>query len=578
MERSTRVPVYGWIVAAVCAMCATLALCTYLQLPQSFTHRFVLLPAAAGLTALGAQLFRCNRARLRRYALIAGAAFGMAQVCGERLAVVGTLAQTGWDFAWLALCAVGLAPALGQGFVVFVRGLERARGNARSQGKRSSAKLFWISTAVLIACWLPYLLAFYPGLFTYDISYQYLQYTTKAFNTHHPLLHTLLVGGFCDLGRLLFGYPSKGVLLYTLFQMSVMALVMSSATALLYRRKAPAWVCVVLIALEAILPFHTLLVISTTKDTLFAGAVLYLCVLLAQAAFEPDVLRKPWWSVRFVLTEMAVGMLRNNGFICIAAVLVLGVIAICRRRKAGKRMTALALCGLVLFGAGQAGLKAAVGAQNGPMGEMFSVPVQQLSRVYVLTEDEEKAEIEKYLPNASLYARTISDPVKANFAVAPSELPDFLRLWVRVGLRHPVIYMDAWGFLTRGFYQLDEMPAGQYLETAFHEDEAAWMVPHSLWPGLRDLMAKLYSENGHLSVPLWSALLSTALWCWLLLWTLLAALYLRSGAALKAGLPLLMLFLTVLLGPCVMLRYIYPLMLAGPFVLGMLTVPPKIEE
>lgn len=35
------------------------------------------------------------------------------------------------------------------------------------------------------------------------------------------------------------------------------------------------------------------------------------------------------------------------------------------------------------------------------------------------------------------------------------------------------------------------------------------------------------------------------------------------------------LFLTVLLGPCVMLRYIYPIMLCGPFLVGLLMLPAR---
>lgn len=582
MERPTQIPARVWMCSAIFAIIGVEAFCAFLQLPPEATHRFLPLAAAAVLTVLGVQLFANEDKRLRRYGWALGILFSLAQVCGERVSEIGTLISIGWDWLLLACCAVGFAPAVGGLFVLFIKGLKAVSRKAaqRTDRRLSNRAVFWGSAAILLICWLPYLLAFYPGLFTYDVSYQYLQYTTGELNTHHPLLHTLLIGGFCDLGRILFGYPSKGVLLYSLFQMGAMALFMASAMAFLHRHRAPMWVCIVLLVMEAVLPFHTLLVISTTKDTLFGGMLLYLCVLVMQAFLEPEACRKPSWIIRFVAAEALVGMLRNNGFICLIAVLAAGVAAAIRHREAGKRMIALALCGMVLFGAGNAGLKAATGAEDGPVREILSVPVQQLGRVYALTDDEAKDEILAYFPGAPNYASSISDPLKDTFTGTAADIPDILRLWAKVGLRHPIIYLDALIALNKGFYQLDETPpwGAQYLETAFHESKADWMLAHSLWPELKDWMTKLYSERGYLSVPIYAALLSHAFWCWLMLWSVMAALYMRNRAAASAGMMLVFLYVTVLMGPCVMLRYIYPIMLCGPFLLASLMLSQQRSE
>ncbi len=579
VEKATHVPIRSWIISALCAVIGVEAFSIYLQLSEEITHRFLALAVTAVLTVLGTRLFEQRDARLRRYGWAIGMLFSLAQVCGERVSKIGTLINGGWDWLLQISCVIGFAPAVGGLFALFVRGLQVARqGAEKKDGRRLSTRaVFWGSTAILLLLWLPYLLAFYPGLFTYDVSYQYLQYTTGDFNTHHPLLHTLLVGGFCDLGRLLFGYPSKGILLYTLFQMGLMALSMASANALLHRYRAPVWVCVTLLIIEGIMPFHTLLVISTTKDTLFAGALLYLCVLLLEAILEPQALHRCSWGIRFVLTQMAVGMMRNNGFICLAAVLAVGVVELVRHHEAGKRLIVLTLCGLVMYGAGNAGLKAAVGAQNGPIREILSVPAQQLGRVYALTDDEAKDEILSYFPGAPNYAPSISDPLKDTFTGTSRDLPGLLRLWISVGLRHPIIYMDAFVALNKGFYQLDETPpwGAQYLETKFHESKEDGLLEHSLWPELRDWMTELYSRRGYLSVPIYAALLSHAFWCWLMLWGMTAAMYLKNKAAISIGVVVTALFLTVLLGPCVMLRYIYPIILCGPFLLGTLVLPAR---
>jgi len=564
-----------WVLASIFPLVGMLALCAYLEFPPTFRHRFLLLLLTVLFANLGVKLWKTSSQRRRWLCMLMGLLFGLAQVCGERLAIVGTLARTPSDLMLLFGSALGLAPGLGGAFAQLLLGIEKVRTKAENGGKWKKRHVYWLSFALLMVCWLPYFLAFYPGLFTYDISYQYLQYTTGEFNTHHPLLHTLMVGGFCDLGRFLFGYPSKGILMYTVFQMTLMALIMASAIAWLYEKKVPVWLCAVLLGMDAVLPFNTLMVLSSTKDTLFSGAVLHLCLLMAQWVDDDRRLMQRSWVVRLVATEICVCLLRNNGFVCVAVVLLLGAAAQLRKHASGKKLVALAVCGLLGATAAQAGLKAAVNAEDGPIREAFSVPIQQLNRAYVMTEDEEKEAIKAYIPNAGTYYRSIADPVKDTFQATKEQIPDFLALWARVGIRHPITYIDAFCELTRGYYHLDEWPSGQYLETKFHESKEDWLLPHSLLPRLRGLMERLYSQNEELNIPVYSALLSTALWCWIFLATLWAALCMRDRNVLKVGAIVLALFLTILLGPCVMLRYIYPLMLTGPFLAGMLLIPRK---
>lgn len=571
-----------WIPAAICSAAGVVALSYYLQWPTEVTHRFVLVAAAALLAVPGAKLLAGGDRRLVTGSWVAGFLFTLAQVVGERLSNVGTLAlaeHIGRDLALLAVCTLCLAPAAGGAFLWLC---ERVRASWATPLRKAEPPRFrrmtvtLLSAAVLLVCWLPYLLAFYPGLFTYDISYQYLMYTTGSFSTHHPLLHTLVVGLFCDAGRVLFGFPVKGFLLYTLMQMALLALAMGSAISLLYRRGTPLWFCILLLVLDAVLPFNTLLAISSTKDTLFAASVLYLMVVLLEMLAQPALLRKPSWMLRFVLIEAAVGLMRNNGFICLAAVAAGCAVGLIRYHRQALRLLALCLCGIALYMAGGAALKAAVHAVDGPFAETLSVPIQQLSRAYVKTDDEAKDEILQWLPNAANYAPSISDMVKDTATVTREQFVPFLKLWLTVGLRHPIVYLDAFGLTTKGFYQLDETPpmGGQYLETAFHDNVLDMMLPNSQWPWLRDVMAKLYSYRGYLDVPLLAGVLSHAFWCWVMLFAFLGGISLRRKDVLAVGAVPVALYLSVLLGPCVMLRYIYPIMLAGPLLMGLLLASP----
>ena len=60
----------------------------------------------------------------------------------------------------------------------------------------------------------------FPGSFAYDVPYQLRQAVTGAYSTHHPLLHTLLLGGLLQLGRAL-GDIDIGAAIYTAVQMAL---------------------------------------------------------------------------------------------------------------------------------------------------------------------------------------------------------------------------------------------------------------------------------------------------------------------------------------------------------------------
>ena len=76
--------------------------------------------------------------------------------------------------------------------------------------------------AFILACYVPMLLITFPGSFAYDVPYQLRQVVTGQYSTHHPLLHTLLLGGLLQLGRHL-GDINIGAALYTGLQMVLLA-------------------------------------------------------------------------------------------------------------------------------------------------------------------------------------------------------------------------------------------------------------------------------------------------------------------------------------------------------------------
>lgn len=559
-----------------CAMIGSISLCVYLQWQRDMTYNWIVLLLMAVAAFCTKLWFEHPNKKNKRFGFAAGLLFVLLQILGNRITHIDTIAQKGSDFFWLSAAVLGLTPAVGGVFVAFVRLLGETRSSVSlAFCRKGSWRAFAVSFVILLACWLPYLLAFYPGLFTYDISWQYEQYQTWNLNTHHPLLHTLLVGWFADLGWHLFGYPSKGILMYTLFQMLLMAFSMASAIRLLYRYHVPLWCCGTVLLLNAVMPYNTLLVVSSTKDTLFAGSVLYLLVVLLELFLEKESLLKFNWIIRFVLAMILVGLLRNNGFICLIAVLAVAVSGVVHWKRYAVRLTAFAMAGIVLYGSANVMLKTATEAEDGHYREMLSVPLQQMARVYTLTDDPAKQEIAKWLPTVELYSPQLADCVKNTFDAPKEQLPEVFRLWLKTGLRNPIVYIDSFLITGAGFYYINARPTGQYLETKFHTDEGRWIVDGSKWPEFRMMLARLYSNNEFLDIPVFNILLSPALWVWVMIFSLAAAWCIGNRPLLMSGVVLFALYLTTLLSPCVMARYVYPFMLCAPLLAAGLLMKPR---
>lgn len=501
-----------------------------------------------------------------------GFLFVLATALGIRLDACG---QTGWTGLLLCLgAALVLGPLLGEGFLWLARLLCRPH---RPLGLKSQ-KAFWLSLLVLLLCWLPILLAFYPGITGYDVDNQSRQILTGEYQANHPLLHTLLMG----LCMKLLGNTS-GYGLYTCIQLLLLALAVAWAMSRLAGMRIPRWLWICLLALFALAPQHGVMAVSGTKDVLFAAAMLLLVV---ELLCPPD--RRMGW-LRMLLFATLVGLLRNGAVWAVGigglALLVFGL------RKTGWRLPACLMAAAVLALGVNTGLKAALNVQpTGMTGEALSIPCQQLARVYVQEDTEEavREEVLSRVPYAADYVPWLADNAKqaVYFGSKPQRVVSFFKLWGREGLRHPIEYIDAFLFTSKGYWDVGDSSFTTIYDDQPNEAKGVLMLrhapdtpieEHSLLPGLKALWKRLFAENEYKRIPLVGLLLHPAVYTWLTAFVFACALWKRRrGFALLCG-ALLLEVLLKMLGPCCIIRYQYDLMLAAPVLLGALPVLAKEE-
>lgn len=464
------------------------------------------------------------------------------------------------------------------------------RDTARSiRSKRPVRQVWLFSTAVILLCWLPVFLAYYPSVFAYDAEGQLYQVLAHDYSTHHPLLHTLFLGVFFRLGDILPGSYPAGMALHSIMQMLLMAAVFGYALARLAAKRIPAALWTILLLFYALFPTNSVLALSTTKDVLFSALVLLYTLSVYEMADGSDSgpTRKNW--LLYTLWTVLLLLFRNNALY--ALLLTIPVVCFLLLRKKAqsaipwRRYLVFTVLALALFVAGNMALKTALHARNGSPREMLSIPLQQMARTRVKAEetlsDDMRRELDQYLPSEWVFAAYnpyLADPVK-NRAVIHDNPAGLIKTWVRLGLKHPQIYIDAFLDTSVGYWFLEDRTHAQiyglgsesgfgYLSTDTRTMPAGFEIPQqSRLPKLRVWMERIVSDNRYQNIPVVRILFAPAFYWWLLCLYIAVILYRRDYPLLLPAVFPVCYYLTLLLSPAVLVRYMYPFVVTAPVLL-----------
>ena len=183
------------IAPAVCAAAGLLAVNVLAGSTAETGRLFFWLLLLILAWAAGRAFFCRNDCRLKTIFGTLGAAFITACALNLRLETANC---TGWNGLLCSLfVGICLGPAAGEGLIRLYETLALLKQPVRMSGR----KAFWIAFGTLVLCWLPVLIAFFPGITGYDIDGQAAQIYSGSYNTHHPLLHTLFLQLFMQLGK-----------------------------------------------------------------------------------------------------------------------------------------------------------------------------------------------------------------------------------------------------------------------------------------------------------------------------------------------------------------------------------------
>lgn len=467
--------------------------------------------------------------------------------------------------------AVVTIPASEEIFLLFDKLNEY--GRQKWEGKISKLYFFIIWLLIFVS-YIPIFLWFWPGNFVYDAPFQLIQVIDNQYDTHHPLLHTIIMGAAYKLGVQM-GDASAGFQLYTLLQMLILSASFAYCAYYLYKRRVPKVYRVCVVLWFIFFPMHAMFSISATKDVLFAAFFLWFMIFVIRLLFDKE--RFHWYSYAgLVISGILCCLMRNNAAYAIAAGTVI-ILCFVKRKLKYRLYAAGILAGIcILANLANAGLAAATNAGTfDRYRETFCMALQCLARVasYRANDIDETDynEICLYMTEEDIkeYNPYLADAVKsyANEELMKENFGNFIKLFVKMGLKFPDEYIEAWLTNTLGFwYPLDR---GMYASGSIEfYHKLMWREPeidkrgYLSWPGY--IYEPLYLYGNYIKVPVLGYLHRPDFWVWFLIYFLFWGIYRKKRDAVLAGIIPFMYLATCLLGPVSVLRYIYCLVVTVP--------------
>lgn len=450
-------------------------------------------------------------------------------------------------------------------------------------------KGFIADSAVIFLCMVPFLLTNFPGVMTPDSLAQYRQAAgISAYNDHHPWMHTLLIELFYKIGYAVTGDVYLGIAFYTVAQMLLVSLSVSYVWSALYEMGLKRGYSIIGAALFVICPYNLIYGVTMWKDILFSMAVMVLVVTLfrmyclIKEGIPAKRMLRDW--VLYVVCGFFMCMLRHNGFYAFLVMMFLLAVVFRSQWKIFVPVTAavVVLCFVI-----KGPVMNAAEVEPGKYAYKVCMPLQQIARVITdgceLTEEEtallEKINTIDYIPEN--YQRGGADPMFAWVIYGDQQYlvehqTEYLKLWISIGLRYPGKYIEAFLDQTKGYWY--PMDPEQVVYFGITENENG-LVSQPVLKGpavikFHELLTKLYTI-----FPLFGILYSMGGMFWIFLLLMAIAVRNRNDGAWIAGIPVLLLTLTLFIAvPLVAdIRYGYPLLITVPLVAAFTFYKPKVE-
>lgn len=445
--------------------------------------------------------------------------------------------------------------------------------------KKANIKFFFIIWAIILVCYIPYFLTYFPGNLTTDSINQISQALGfKELNNHHPVTHTLIISVAMNIGHVLHNY-NLGVAIFSIMQIILMSGIFAFSIYYMKRKNIPSIFIIISLIFYAIYPIHGLYSITMWKDIPFALMMLLFIIAITSMATETDIFFNSKLKLFCTIIIMILlTLFRNNGIYVLILSLPFFIIFF---KKYYKKILLMFCIVLISFMLWKSVVFKIFNIKDGSVREALSVPLQQIARTVKFHNNEltenEKNEINKFFTKdniGELYNPGLSDPVKSCFddKTFKDNKSDFINLWFKLLAKYPITYIESFLCNSYGYWYPEAShwvvargvnKAWKLPELDLHTDSIIDIQPLKVFDSFIDKR----------TIPVFSMIFSIGFTFWLMLSSLTYCIYKKQYRLIIIFIPILCLWLTTLASPVFCeFRYIYSLFTCLPILLSINTI------
>ena len=354
------------------------------------------------------------------------------------------------------VCILGLFLFFTRIFYLMFTNLNKIKMFENKANTKFDLKLFFIFLIIILICWTPYFLRYFPAIMTSD-SYYVIHYANeKILSDFHTFRTTWFFGIFFHLGKLLFNNMNAAVALSTIVQMLLMASIFSYSIIYLRNKGINKFFCIICLLIYSLSPLHAHYSITLWRDIVFGGAFVLLFTTLYEFVTTNKKIKNSTIFL-FIISILLILFFRNNGiYICI---LLLPFILF--SKISYKKMISIVYIIILTF---YFIIKGPIfdyfNIEKSTTIEAFSIPLQQIARTISLDKkiDEKDRIYLSQIMNTNLikerYASAISDPIKnlTNNQKLSQSKGKFITLWFKYLVKYPKVYFEAYFTQTLGYW------------------------------------------------------------------------------------------------------------------------------
>lgn len=403
--------------------------------------------------------------------ILLGTLFGMCSFIGQHegkidtrnaLLYVNTLFYIAL-FTLLFFAATKIVPRINHHNESLSKPFEAFRKLTMDWSPRSIITLWCLVTAF----WIPYFVAYFPGVYWYDTSWQLMEYYDPSvpFTDHHPFMMTYLYVGFAHIGKALFNNAIYGLYLLVLVQSLLSTLAIACTVCYTGKYNTP-WKCRFFIAaFLTLFPIIPMMSMSLAKDTFNTPFFVFFSIAFCELwRTQGEILKSVSFNVFFILDVLAVSLTKKTGmYIIVLALLLLACFVVkhwsCKIATIILGSVPYLVVGIIVPTFILPALHIAPGESN----EILAVPMQQVANVvHDHKDDLSAAEIDKIQQTYHMdidqlqgaYCWYKADPIKGQ-ELSSKDVHALITTWMKQLVKHPGDMIAGWGGLSVAWFSFN---------------------------------------------------------------------------------------------------------------------------